>query len=795
MLSFTLRLLLTAALSQSLPAQNSLTFQGNVVDPSGAAIPGATVSLRSSSGVSSPAVTTTLAGEYHFLLPAPGAWTVIARAAGFARLELPVEVPATGQSGYVITLKPAVLAQELLVSANSVAGTPEIVSRTPGSVALIDSATLKESKVFGFDEALRKMTGVYARPEEGFSLRPNIGIRGLNPTRSTKVLLLEDGVPLAYAPYGDNASYYHPPVDRYDSIEVVKGSGQIAWGPNTVGGVINYVTPAIPDKPSGMLSLTGGNRDYFNGHLSYGGTWKATGLLFDAVRKQGAGARDNVRSGLNDLNFKTLTALSSKHALAFKTNYYAEDSRLTYSGLRLAEWQMDPRWNPFRNDHFYGNRWGASAVHTAALQPSLILTTTAYGSLFQRDWWRQSSNSAQRPNDAADPLCGGMANLNTACGDEGRLRNYYTWGVDPRARWNYSFFGVRSELDAGVRAHFETQERVQMNGNLPTSRTGNVVEDNQRRTQAYSGYLQNRFFLGNFTVTPGVRLEHVRYQRTNRLFNSGQGITGQTDLTRAIPGIGVAWTPKSAITVFAGVHRGFSPPRTEDIVGNTGGFVELEPELSWNYEAGLRARVSRHFSLETTFFRMDYQNQIIAASLAGGVGSALTSAGETLHQGGEFAGRYDLRNLLGSGHSLYLRSAWTWIPTSQFEGVRFSNVAGSGAVRITGNRLPYSSVSLLNSSAGYTHRTGLNVLLEMVQTSGQFGDDLNTINPSADGQRGRLPGYVTWNGTLNLPLEALRTTAFVTVKNAMDRLVLVDRSRGMLPGSPRLIQAGFRWNF
>jgi Fe(3+) dicitrate transport protein len=115
---------------------------------------------------------------------------------------------------------------------------------------------------------LRKVAGIQVRDEEGFALRPNISIRGLNPTRSSKVLLLEDGIPLTYAPYGDNASYYHPPIDRFESIEVLKGSGQILYGPVTVGGVINYVTPNPPQRPSGHLTLTGGNRDYFNGHIN-----------------------------------------------------------------------------------------------------------------------------------------------------------------------------------------------------------------------------------------------------------------------------------------------------------------------------------------------------------------------------------------------------------------------------------------------------------------------------------------------------------------------------------------------
>lgn len=154
-----------------------------------------------------------------------------------------------------------------------------------------------------------------------------------------------------------------------------------------------------------------------------------------------------------------------------------------------------------------------------------------------------------------------------------------------------------------------------------------------------------------------------------------------------------------------------------------------------------------------------------------------------------------MRNVLGAGNTLWLRAAWTWIPTARFEGVRYSNVAGFGNVLVTGNRLPYASESLMNASAGFVHRRGVNALVEMVQTSAQFGDDLNTVNSTPDGQRGAIPGNVIWNATLNVPLEGLRTTAFLTVKNLTDRLVLVDRSRGMLPGSPRLLQAGFRWDF
>src|SRR5690606_14361414 len=108
------------------------------------------------------------------------------------------------------------------------------------------------SHVFTTNEALKSVPGVHVRDEEGFGMRPNIGVRGLNPTRSTKTVLLEDGLFLTFAPYGDNASYFHPPMDRYERMEIIKGADQLLYGPQTIGGVVNYVTPNPPRTPGGF---------------------------------------------------------------------------------------------------------------------------------------------------------------------------------------------------------------------------------------------------------------------------------------------------------------------------------------------------------------------------------------------------------------------------------------------------------------------------------------------------------------------------------------------------------------
>ncbi|MCX8017637.1 MAG: TonB-dependent receptor plug domain-containing protein, partial [Rhodocyclaceae bacterium] len=112
----------------------------------------------------------------------------------------------------------AVLAQAAapaLLPRVDVIGGAEKLPDIAGAGDIIDDKALETSRAFTVNEALRRVPGINVRDEEGFGMRPNIGMRGLNPTRSTKITLLEDGMPLAYAPYGDNASYYHPMIDRY----------------------------------------------------------------------------------------------------------------------------------------------------------------------------------------------------------------------------------------------------------------------------------------------------------------------------------------------------------------------------------------------------------------------------------------------------------------------------------------------------------------------------------------------------------------------------------------------------
>lgn len=788
-------------------AQSGAELSGRVVDSNGDVVSGAALSVLRQE-IQFTRETTTDADGYFILSDLPrGKYRITVSASTFGSIVRDVNFSSNEQLNFV--LKPEVIAAEVSITSSYLAGTPESLTEVPGSIERIDEGTLENSRVFNFSEALRKISGVNVREEEGFGLRPNIGIRGTNPTRSTKILLLEDGLPLSYAPYGDNASYYHPPVERYSSIEVLKGSGQIAYGPQTIAGVINYITPNPPSKPTFNFKLEGGSRAFFNGGGGFGGTFGKLGGIVNFNHKQGNGSRENTRFKTYDFFTKETYAIDPRNALTAKFTVFREDSNLTYTGANEAEFAADPRGNIFKNDFFNTRRYGLSLQHVGVFTPKINLTTNFYSSHFSRDWWRQSSNSSQRPNRlTVDADCRSLADLNTTCGNEGRLRDYLMIGVEPRLNAGFSLGRVRNEFNIGFRIHREDQDRIQKNGDLPNSRDGIVVENNERQALAYSGFIQNRIIWRNFAFTPGVRIEKIEFQRTNALANGGAGVTGNTIVTEVIPGFGMAYSGLPRTTIFAGAHRGFSPPRVEDVISNSGGVTELSSELSWNYEVGIRSRPLRGIELSSTFFRNDYENQIVAASIAGG--TAFTNGGKTLQQGFELSLQIDSSAIFRSSHNFYFRTAYTYLPTAEFRGIRLSSVTSSATLNvycpaarrvssaecsITENRLPYTPDTLFTSSIGYSHPAGFNAFVENVFIGRQFGDDLNAVNPTSNAQLGAIPAQTYWNATANYKVEKLRTTFFVTAKNISDRLFTVDRSRGILPSQGRLIQAGVQVRF
>jgi Fe(3+) dicitrate transport protein len=157
------------------------------------------------------------------------------------------------------------------MAGETVVGRRRDARRVTGSAHVVDKETLERFEADDVHRVLRSVPGVYVRDEDGFGLRPNIGLRGASSDRSAKVTLLEDGVLFAPAPYAAPAAYYFPLTTRIVGLEVWKGPAAIRQGPHTVGGALNVRTRAVPLGPTGGLDLGVGVLDAGNPPPGIGG--------------------------------------------------------------------------------------------------------------------------------------------------------------------------------------------------------------------------------------------------------------------------------------------------------------------------------------------------------------------------------------------------------------------------------------------------------------------------------------------------------------------------------------------
>ncbi len=109
-------------------------------------------------------------------------------------------------------------------------------------------------------DVLNRIPGVNAPENNGtgsHDMALNFGIRGLNPRLAARSTVLMDGIPVPFAPYGQPQLSFAPiSMGNMDAVDVVRGGGAVRYGPQNVGGVVNFVTRAIPDEPT----VKGGSR-------------------------------------------------------------------------------------------------------------------------------------------------------------------------------------------------------------------------------------------------------------------------------------------------------------------------------------------------------------------------------------------------------------------------------------------------------------------------------------------------------------------------------------------------------
>ncbi|MEW5982917.1 MAG: TonB-dependent receptor [Acidobacteriota bacterium] len=785
-----LLLLGSTLLASPLAAQSDDALIVVVLDPAGLPLPGARVVVVETGHEAA----ADSRGRARVAGVPPGTWTLVTSA---EHLEPVVTYGVVLQPDRAATVTVAFRAIRSRETQIDVIGEQDAyIQRIPGSVGLVGASEIASSFTFDANELLRRVPGVHVRQDSGpAGARLNIGIRGLDPDRSRQVLMLEDGLPVALAPYGEPEMYYSPPIERIERIEVVKGSGSILFGPQTIGGVINLITPDPPVRPRGQVDLTLGSNALRIVQASGGTTRGEIGLFAGALLKQGDGFR-SVGFGVMDGTLKTAWTPSPGRSVSLKLNAYDERSNSTYLGLTTPLFETTPGANPVPDDRLDVNRLFGSLHGRVAIGERTLWAVSglAYGT--KRFWRRQDFDRTAVPGRPYVSIAGrtsvpgGAIYLRGTSGS--RDREFLVTAVETRVMHDWTTGGTGHELEAGGRLLHETADDRFVSWDAVVGGSPSLRDDERRPGTGVSAFVQDRLRFSSVTVTPGLRLERYAYAR-HILRKRVGGIPAAVDIrssdrvAKLLPGIGLAWQVGPLATVFAGAHRGFAPPRVKDALTSEGESLELDAELSWNYEAGARWTPAAGTHAEVTGFMLDFSNQIVPAAQSGGATTTLVNGGETSHAGVEAAVGFNLAELRRTATGPFAELRLTWLPLARF---------ASGAY--AGNRLPYAPKHTAQVLVGWHAPGGCALRADAAVTGSQFADNIETAVASADGTIGIVLRHVVWNVAADCRVKRGRVDVrpFVAVKNAAGLVYVASRAPdGIQPGPFRQVNVGARFSF
>ena len=753
-------------------------------------------------------------GQYVIKDIPPGEYTLVVSNIGYFTLRSQIHIRANEMLKADLTMIEAIstLAEVTIMTGGSL-GLKDI----PGSVHYISPKEIERFSYTDINRTLRTVPGINVQEEDGFGLRPNIGLRGTGVERSSKITVMEDGVLSAPAPYSAPAAYYFPTIGRMQAIEILKGSSQIKYGPYTTGGAINLISTYIPHEFGGKVSLLGGSFEGRSVHAFVGNAHKNFGYVVETFQYGSDGFKQLDNGGQTGFDKKdylvkfrisTNPAARVYQSLTFKAGQATETSEETYLGLTQEDFNSTPyrRYAASQKDVMKTKHAQYSLTHLVQFPKLFDITTTAYHSDFSRNWYKLDKVKNSLGNkisiaslledpstfdDAYAILGGAGSTFDDALEVKANNRSYDAGGIQTVLRTDFHTGKMQHDVEIGLRYHEDQVDRYQWadyyameDGVMKLTSVGtpgtesNTIES----AQAIAAYLQYKLRVGHLTMIPGLRSEHITMSAQEYGKNDPDRIGTQLVLRSntvnvLIPGIGVDFQFNDYLSVFAGVHKGFAPPGSHD---------ETVPEKSVNYELGLRYTKNRVSGQLVGFFN-DYGNLLgsdLAAAGGGGTGD-LFNGGEVKAKGIEFQMQYELLAASTQGFSLPLSVVYTYTD-AVFLNAFESDFEGWGEVA-RNDELPYLAHHQCAVVLGIEHHTF------SVHVSGRYMDAMRT----QPGQGEILANektdmYFVCDASANYKVHQ-HLSLFINSTNLTDQIyVVARRPAGLRPGMPRAFNAGVK---
>ncbi len=652
----------------------------------------------------------------------------------------------------------------------------------------------KKTSVLDFDElprisnnnyrqALTKTPGLLLSEETSPLL--SIGYRGLNPHRAQFTQVLKDGIPIHADQFGYPEAYYTPPLDTVDRMEFLRGGASLMYGPQP-GGSLNYVThrPRTDKEFSFRTQHIFGSDSLYSTFNSVDGTVDRLGYYAYFNHRQTDGFRQaNSDVDLFAGSLKLVLDADRDRRWVFNFDGYEEEHGEP-GGLSLTagpNYTVDREATTRFFDRFRLERYFASLGWERDFSENTALTVTGWGGYYSR------FSKRQRGGGFGTLPTGANASSNTI-----EVQEFYTQGVEARLRHDWAAGGNTHTLAGGVQLYHTDSPRTDERGATASAERGQLRNKSRRDVLYAPVFVENRFVFGNFSITPGLRLEtfHQSVKEEVNLDKTGAGTPlGDESVTDFVPllGVGLEYELPRQIVAYGNVSQAYRPKIFTEAVP-TGGttFVnnDLDEGRSIQFEIGLRGQPQPWLYWDTSLFRLDFDDQVGSVAVPGG--TSLENVGRAVHQGWEAAAEVELFGLASA-----LRGQAETARDHQLS--LYANVMLLDAEFVSGPRdgftPQYAPDHLVRAGTIYRWRDRGKVAFLGTFVDDHFADDANTA-------AFQVPSYAVWDLTLEWKIYRNNVSLMAGVNNLFDEDYYARiRGDGIDPAYGRNYYAGLSFAF
>ncbi|TAF64936.1 MAG: TonB-dependent receptor [Cytophagales bacterium] len=464
-----------------------------------------------------------------------------------------------------------------------------------------------------------RIAGLNIWESDRAGLQLGIGGRGLSPNRTANFNTRQNGYDISADALGYPESYYTPPAEALEKIEIIRGAASLQYG-TQFGGMLNFVMKKGEEKPFTVnLRQTIGSFGFWGTFNSIGGTIAKGKLNYYSFfqRKQGGGWRPNSVFEANNFYLFTQYQLSNRWKIALEYTYMDYLAQQA-GGLTDLMFAQNPQ-QSVRARNWFKVNWNLWAMHlTYALSPNAQLNLRTFGLYASR----QALGNLERINVAdfgynRSLIAGEFQNI----GAEARWLQRYQWGRQ------------MSALVIGARLYRGITSARQGDANNSANPDFYFLNPNNLENSDYTFPNDNiAFFAENiislsekWSLTPGIRWEYIRTQSEGyyrqRVFDFAGNIISDARIEDAqsrtrnfvLLGLGLSFKPNSKVELYANWSQNYRAINFSDLRIQNPNFIvdaNIQDENGYSADMGFRGTVKKWLQFDVSAFYMAYNNRI-----------------------------------------------------------------------------------------------------------------------------------------------------------------------------------------